>query len=226
MHTSHALNSRATLRLPMSTGTRRLTGDTLPDANALLAQGALDRDLVERIRQGDRAAEGVLYRQHVNALMGLAIRLLGCTTEAEDVVHDTFVTAFASLDQVRDATALRAWLMQVTVRHAHRRFRRRRLLQRLGFVPTPDDSSLAELAAPGTSPEQRAELTRLDGALARLPAKLRTPWILRHVEGFELADVASACGASLATIKRRIAEAQADVDQHVADTSRDEDRHA
>jgi RNA polymerase sigma-70 factor (ECF subfamily) len=220
---SHPLHTRATLRLPMSTGMRPLTGEALPAASAL---GAADRELVERIRRGDRAAEGVLYRQHVGALMGLATRLLGRTADAEDVVHDAFVTAFESLDRVRDATALRAWLVKVTIRHAHRRFRRRRLLQRLGFDAAPDDASLAQLAAPGCSVEVQAELSRLDRALAELPAKLRTPWLLRHVEGLELVDVANACEVSLATVKRRIAAAQARVDQHTAGVPTQGARHA
>jgi RNA polymerase sigma-70 factor (ECF subfamily) len=198
----------------MTTGMRPVTGETLPAASAL---GAADRELVERIRSGDRAAEGVLYRQHVGPMMGLAIRLLGRTADAEDVVHDAFITAFESLHRLRDTTALRAWLMQVTVRHAHRRFRRHRMLQRLGFDSTQDDATLEHLAAPGASVEVKAELARLDRALAELPAKLRTPWLLRRVEGFELADVAAACGVSLATVKRRIGEAQLRVDQHAAD---------
>jgi DNA-directed RNA polymerase specialized sigma24 family protein len=84
----------------MSTGTRQIGHAAL---GATPAAGSEDVALIERVRGGDRTAEEALYRQHVNAVMGLAIRLLGRTSEAEDVVHDSFVTAFESLDQVRDA---------------------------------------------------------------------------------------------------------------------------
>jgi RNA polymerase sigma-70 factor (ECF subfamily) len=58
-------------------------------------------------------------------------------------------------------------------------------------------------------PEQRMQLGCLDRALTRLPAELRMPWMLRYVEACELTEVAEQCGASLATIKRRIRRADA-----------------
>jgi RNA polymerase sigma-70 factor (ECF subfamily) len=208
MHSIHAM-----LQLPMSTGTRQVGRGVLGALGAQAEDGAL----LERVRAGDRAAEELLYRQHVDAVMGLAVRLLGRAGEAEDVVHDAFVTAFESLDRVRDPAAFRAWLLRVTVRHAHRRFRRRTLLRRLGLDHAADDAALAQLAAPGLPSEAIAELRKLDGVLARLPAEQRIAWLLRHVEGLELAEVAAACGVSLATVKRRIAAAQAHVDRHVLD---------
>jgi RNA polymerase sigma-70 factor, ECF subfamily len=63
------------------------------------------------------------------------------------------------------------------------------------------------VAAPSLSAEQRLQLSRLDQALMALPVPLRLAWMLRHVEGCELAEVAEQCSCSLATIKRRIARA-------------------
>jgi RNA polymerase sigma-70 factor (ECF subfamily) len=48
-----------------------------------------------------------------------------------------------------------------------------------------------------------------------MPLKLRTPWVLRHVIGCSLDDVAAACACSLATVKRRITAAEEIVDKHV-----------
>ena len=45
-------------------------------------------------------------------------------------------------------------------------------------------------------------------SLAELPARERAAWLLRHVEGYELAEVARLCECSLATAKRRIAAAE------------------
>lgn len=209
---SRALFSHVTMRVPMSTGIRQANHGAL---QAPAANGREDIDLVARLRSGDRRAEEALYREHVDAVMGVAIRLLGRTCDAEDVVHDSFVTAFEHIGQVRDASSFRAWLLRVTVRHAHRRFRRRKLLQRLGFDSSPDDAALAQLAAPGLPSEAIAELAKIDRVLAKLPASQRSAWLLRRVEGLELAEVAAACGASISAVKRRIAAAQARVDRHL-----------
>jgi len=77
-------------------------------------------------------------------------------------------------------------------------------------------ASLESQASCDASPEQRAELALIDRALRRLPLKLHTPWILRHVIGDSLDDIAVACGCSLATVKRRIGDAEARVRRHLA----------
>src|SRR5947209_5598628 len=88
----------------------------------------LESALVLRARAGDRDAETSLYRMHVTSVHALASRLLGRSEDAEDVVQDAFVTALGRLHQLRDAKLFRPWLMRITVREVHRRFRRRRLL--------------------------------------------------------------------------------------------------
>ncbi|HEV3030824.1 MAG TPA: sigma factor-like helix-turn-helix DNA-binding protein, partial [Polyangia bacterium] len=76
--------------------------------------------------------------------------------------------------------------------------------------------TLEALAAPGLHPETCAELALLDRVLARLRPDLRIAWMLRHVEGLELTEAAATCGCSLATIKRRLADADAVVRAHAS----------
>jgi RNA polymerase sigma-70 factor (ECF subfamily) len=179
-----------------------------------------DQELVARIRAGDERAAEALYRIHVQAVTSLASRLLGRSHDAEDVVQDAFVAAFGRLPQLRDGSLFRAWLMRITVHEVHRRYRRRKLMRALGMDGAPNDVGLAELAAPSLSSEMRAELAALDRALLRLPARERIAWMLRHVEGCELTEIASACHASLASVKRWIARADARVRAHVSEESR------
>lgn len=69
------------------------------------------------------------------------------------------------------------------------------------------DASLDELVAPTTPPDVRDTLRQLSQHLNALPDALRLAWMLRHVEGESLPEVARACGCSLATAKRRISAA-------------------
>lgn len=175
-----------------------------------------DATLVERAKEGNRWAEEMLFRRHVHGVWRVALRLVGNVADAEDVVQDTFATVLQSLESLRDGQALRAWLLQVAVRHAHRRLRRRRLRRFLGLEDDASEEVLAE--APGATQagvEARAELALMDRSLARLPSAERIAWVLRHVEGEALDDVARACGCSLATAKRRIAAAEARLAAHL-----------
>jgi RNA polymerase sigma-70 factor (ECF subfamily) len=178
---------------------------TLPRPEA--AEGGSDAELVERARAGERIALQLLYRRHVDPVTERVTRLLARTGEAEDVVQDAFVAAFGELSRLSAPARFGAWLMSIAVHQAQRRFRRRRLLARLGLDRGQDDARLEQVAAPSLSAEERVQLSRLDHALAELPVPLRMAWMLRHVEGCELSEVAEQCGCSLATVKRRIARA-------------------
>jgi len=179
----------------------------------------LDRELVERAIGGEPLARQLLYRRHVRAVTERVTRLLARIGEAEDVIQDAFVEAFASLPALEDRARFGAWLMRIAVHQAHRRFRRRRLLARLGLDRGSDDARLEAIADPALDPERRLQLRRLDAELAHLPASLRLAWMLRYVEGCELTDVAAQSGCSLATVKRRIQRADARLQARLGDSS-------
>lgn len=203
---------------------RRSQGSSTPrevssaaSVRALPVAGAeSDADLVARAQGGDRWAEEAIYRRHVPMVAGLAMRLLSNRAEAEDVAQETFALALTELRKLREGAALRGWLAQITVSQARRCFRRRRLRRLLGLDTAVDDATFEQLAADaGQSGEVRAELAALDRVLQALPVEERIAWVLRHVEGEALEDVARATECSLATAKRRIAAAEARVRLHV-----------
>ena len=185
----------------------------------------LDRELVERALAGEPLAPQLLYRRHVQAVTERVTRLLARSAEAEDVVQDAFVEAFESLAQLIDRARFGAWLMRIAVHQVHRRYRRRRLLARLGLDRGSDDARLENIADPGLDPERRLQLRRLDAELARLPVALRLAWMLRHVEGCELSDAAAQCGCSLATLKRRVLRADARLRARLGEPLSLEGRH-
>ena len=182
-------------------------------ARALSPPSPADEVLVARARAGDRSAEELLYRRYARYIGGLAQRLLGSQSDAQDVLQETFLIAFQKLDVLRDDVAFRPWLAQIAVSQVRRRFRRRRLLRLFGLVD--DEEGMIELASPGASAEVLADLALLDAALRRLPHEQRIAWVLRHVEGLALDEIARALDCSLATAKRRIAAAEERVRAHV-----------
>jgi RNA polymerase sigma-70 factor (ECF subfamily) len=180
------------------------TSDTLTDA-----------ELVARALSGDRWGREALYRRHAGSLLAMAARLIGNRGEAEEVVQDTFVTGFDQLATLRDPQAFRAWMGQIAVSLVRRRIRRARLLRWVGLDRGAEDATLAALAAPDLGPDGRTELALVDRVLRGMRAELRIAWMLRKVEGLELTEVAAWCGCSLATVKRRIREADEVVGRHV-----------
>lgn len=190
---------RATVReMTRATSARARAGE---DTARVIEIG--DDALVLAARAGDREAEERLVLRHARPLATVAARLLGSRQDAEDVAQEALIDALTGLDRLRDPGAFRSWLTRIAVLRVRQILRRRRIARALG------------LGAPGCSGEIRAELALLDRALDQLSADLRIPWMLRHVEGMELTEVADACGCSLATVKRRVAAADAHVGRHV-----------
>jgi RNA polymerase sigma-70 factor (ECF subfamily) len=174
-----------------------------------------DAELVTRIRAGESRCEEWLYRRHVGYVHALCLRLLGDRSEAEDATQDTFLSALEDLAKLREPECLKAWLTSVAVHWVHRRFRRRRMLRLLGMLESavPDADTLP--AASGCTQEEAVELTRLSLMLSQLDDLERAAWVLRYVDGHKLEQVAALCKCSLATAKRRIAQANVSVRKYI-----------
>jgi RNA polymerase sigma-70 factor, ECF subfamily len=153
------------------------------------------------------------FRTHSPQVATIALRILGRREEADDLVQDVFMKAGKWLSKLNDPSAVRAWLMKVTVRLAWRRLRMRHWRVALGFEGSYD---YAEVAHKGRlSPEDSAFLAEVYRILDRMPARERLAWSLHHVDGEKLEDVAERCACSLATVKRWIATAQARLQKEI-----------
>lgn len=175
-----------------------------------------DGDLVRRAKEGEDWAHAMIYRRYVRLVATTAGRLLRNPSDVDDVVQETFLIAFEKIDALVNADVLSSWLVKIAIRRVHRRFRWRRFFAFFGGEDPR--AALEDQASAEASPEQRAELSLIDRALSQLPCKLRMPWVLRHVVGCQLGEVAAACACSLATAKRRIAEAEAYVQEHLGES--------
>ncbi|MDC0740519.1 RNA polymerase sigma factor [Polyangium mundeleinium] len=165
-----------------------------------------DAVLVTAVRAGNRAAIAALYDRYEAHVMRTLVRVLGADRELADIHHDVFVRALGSIDELRDPGALRAWLTSIaifTARTCILRRSRRFWLRLLPWYEVPEVE--APLPSSEVTEALRATYTILDG----LPVDERIPFALRFVGGMELTEIAEACGVSLATIKRRLARAEA-----------------
>jgi RNA polymerase sigma-70 factor, ECF subfamily len=159
------------------------------------------------------------FRQYSSYVARIGTRILGRDDdEVDDLVQDVFTQAAAGLKRMTEAAEVRGWLATVTVRAAVRRLRLRRMRR---FVRWESETlpRAAEPISPGASPEQRATILGVYRILDRLPARQRAAWVLRHVEGDRLEEVAQHCGCSLATAKRLIARAEEWIERNTRDAT-------
>ncbi|WP_437750977.1 RNA polymerase sigma factor [Sorangium sp. So ce1389] len=167
-----------------------------------------DAELLRRLQRGDPWAKAVLFERYGALVERTARRVLGTErhTTFADVVHDTFVSAYATVHQVSDAAALTSWMRSVAVHTACKSIRHHKARSWLRFF-SPED--IPEPPARGADAELREAHDRTYRLLESFPLEERVAFALRYIEGMELTEAAAACDVSLATIKRRIARAEA-----------------
>ncbi|MEZ4447426.1 MAG: sigma-70 family RNA polymerase sigma factor [Polyangiaceae bacterium] len=173
-----------------------------------------DAALVEAVRRGDERAHTEVYARHAPHVQRVLIRCLGDPGEVADALQEVFIEVFRSLGRLRDPASLRAWITKIAVFVARARIRRRRRWRWLTFV-TPD--ALPDVVAPDADEDLRAALRAVYVILDLLDTDDRIAFVLRHVDGMALREVAAACDCSVATIKRRLARGQATFAAHAAE---------
>jgi RNA polymerase sigma-70 factor (ECF subfamily) len=166
--------------------------------------------LLERLRAADETAFTELYLRHARYVAGVVYSLLGNDGDLDDVVQETFVDAQAGFADIQDAAAIRRWLVVIAIRRVHRLLARRRL--RRWYT-----GRLAEVSPRASDPRDGRRAEDLYDALDRIPTKLRVAWILARVGAMPLQEVADVCETSLATLKRRLADADLRLERKLAE---------
>ena len=179
-----------------------------------------ERDLVRRCKEGSESAYAELVRSHRPRLYLLAYRLVGDRETAEDVVQETFLAAFRSIEKVEPRPSLSPWLNTIVLRTASRAASRRRsrpgpsldqavrghLGSEANLAPTIGDGmiDLDPLGDPQAAVEA-AELRRdLAAAVMDLPFKYRAAVVLRHIMGLDYAEAARELDLPLNTFKSHL----------------------
>lgn len=170
--------------------------------------GPSDAALVVSASAGERWAQEALYRRYARLVNGLSFRLIPNAADAGDLAQDAFVEAFRNLHRLQNHQAFASWLRSIVIRIAHKRVRRHRLMARLG-LRRPEPVDLDAVVSRTAPPDVRAELRAVYGILNELGAEDRTAVILRRIEGLAIGEIAEQMGRSVATVKRRLASAEA-----------------
>lgn len=177
------------------------------------ADDATDAELLRRIAGGDASAVAALYNRNAGMLLALALRIVRDRPEAEDVIHDAFVTVSERAAQyVPERGAVGAWMVTL-VRNLSidrtRRRGRRGAIARDVLAHDPEARAAATPADPEALVAGAAERERVRRALAELPDVQRMTLEIAFYEGLTYAEIAEREGVPLGTIKSRAARALA-----------------
>ena len=169
-----------------------------------------DEEVVARVRAGETQLFELIMRRHNQRIYRAARAILRDDAEAEDVMQDAYVRAFAHLHEFEGRARFSTWLTRIAVHEALGRLRRGRRFQ-------PMDSQPQEIrsmpTAPPFSPEQQASdgeiRAVLEKAIDELPDEFRSVFVLRAIEEMSGAETSECLGIPEETVKTRLFRARA-----------------
>jgi RNA polymerase sigma-70 factor (ECF subfamily) len=160
-----------------------------------------DQALARRVAAGEPGVERAIWDHYSPGVRRFMRRAFGPDFDAQDLTQDTFLEVFARLGKLRQPEALRAFVYTVATNVVRMELRRRKVRR---IIRLTDGGQLPEVRTTAAEPDVMAAARRLYAHLDRLRVSERECFVLRHLEGMELLEVAEATGLSLATVKRRL----------------------
>lgn len=150
--------------------------------------------------------------EHLDALYASAVKLTGSTTEAEEVVQDTYLKAFRFANKFEWGTNLKAWLFRVMtntfINNYRHKSHERRYLERTSTEPLYDEVFDREAQAYASDPEAHAFTMffkkDLETALENLPDEFKVVVVLADIEGFSYKEIAEMIGSPIGTVMSRL----------------------
>ena len=160
-----------------------------------------DRMLIWKFKCGSGDALRRIYEKYKKDLLGLAIILLNDVSDAEDAVHDVFVSFAQSADKLRLSGNLKSYLRTCVANRARNRNKANQHRKALAL----DEAE--PIVSPSETPEQwlicSEELSRWSAIMATLPYEQREVVILHVCGGMKFREIARLQGISINTINGR-----------------------
>ena len=157
----------------------------------------LDRALVRRFLEGERAAGDELVNRFHRSVFNVALRILGNVQDAEDVTQTTFGNAFAALDSYDPKFRFFSWIYRMTVNESLNTLNRRRNMVSLdGSFDVPAPSARSQSAGDAED--------RVGRALLELKPDDRAVVVLRHFVSFSYEEISDVLDVPVKTVKSRL----------------------
>lgn len=174
-----------------------------------------DEKLIEKCREGDRAAFDALIRRYERPIYHLAYRLAGNYDDAHEIAAETFLRIYRAIGTFQCAITLPAWINRIVANvffDMRRRAHRHPAVSLEALVEKAGDAVFSAEDSTRISPQSQAEdnerKTILNNAINALPDYQRTMVTLFHTEGRTYEEIADIMRIPVGTVKSRLNRAR------------------
>lgn len=157
-------------------------------------------ELINNCKKGNRQAQEQLYRDYSRILFGICLKYSRNKTEAEDNLHDSFMTIYSKIEQFKHQGSFEGWIKRITVNTVLQKYRKEETLTLVTYNiedEMPEDSGYLNL-----------DLATLLSYVQELPNKYRLTFNLYVLDGYSHKEISEMLGTSLGTSKSNLARAR------------------
>lgn len=166
---------------------------------------ALEAALVDQLRRQEEDAFTFIYERHKAQIYNYLYRLSGSRELADDLTHDTFLSAYESLPKLRPDSNIAPWLYRIASNRFRDVLRRKKVVSWMPWGDSPrSEAQLAVLGGEQSLPEQEA----VQSALTLMKPEYSLCLVLRLAEGFSSEETAQILGISAEAVRMRLSRAR------------------
>jgi RNA polymerase sigma-70 factor, ECF subfamily len=199
-----------------------------PPVSTIPSEELSEAEAIRRAGNGDRSAFEYLYRLHSRRVYALCLRMVGNTTEAEDLTQEAFLLLFRKIHTFRGESAFSTWLHRLAVNLVLMRLRKKSPpIVPIEATPGPDDETFSpsiDIGAPDLLLEGSIDRINLERCIQRLPVRYRTIFVLHDIQGYEHNEIAEILGRSVGDSKSQLHKARTRLREQLHEHQRDEAR--
>ncbi len=163
----------------------------------------LHKDLIDRCKHNDVAAQKALYQMYAKAMYNLCLRMMGNRMDAEDCMQEAFVRAFRQIHSYKAQSTFGAWLKRIIVNQCINQLKQNK---RLNWQEISNEHVSNEYDSDEEVPGISSETINL--AIQKLPPGSRAVFTLKMLEGYDHNEIAQILNISVSTSKSQFSRAK------------------
>jgi RNA polymerase sigma-70 factor (ECF subfamily) len=168
-------------------------------------------ELIRRAQQGSTEAFDDLVRLHDRQIFQMIFGIVGNSADTCDIYQETFIRAFQKIGTFRFESELSTWLGRIAINLSinwRKRQRRKEVFSLEAKQEKQENWQPVEGSLPGNTAENRIidrELLRhINKGLQQLPMQQRTVFVLKHMHGHKIKEIAEMMGCAQGTVKNHL----------------------
>ena len=158
------------------------------------------KELISGCKKGERKSQSLLYKKYSGVLFGICLKYSRNKVEAEDNLHDCFMTIYDKIGQYKSKGSFEGWMKRIAINTVLQKYRKEQ------YLNVVNDNLVEEIDLDTTYGE--VSLQTLLKYIQELPNKYRLTFNLYVLDGYSHKEISEMLGTSMGTSKSNLARAR------------------